>query len=82
MKYFSSGESGSFSKYLFQSVKLMLASLREKENLTNRNAGMKISDDVFKKVRKVKKLEGHFRAFGTTDSEELIEKNCGGDGNR
>lgn len=57
-----------FSKYVCTAISNALSSAKEKATFENRS-GMKISADVFKKAKKVKKLDSDFEKFGFKDEK-------------
>ena len=63
-----------FSRYVCASVSRKINSEKEKASLSDRNAGMKFSDDVQKKIRRVLQLDKHYVQFGIADEKRRNEK--------
>lgn len=60
----------SFSEYACSSIKRRLNFLKEKDSIERKNGSMKISEDTFKKAKKVKSLDDYYLKFGFKDEEK------------
>lgn len=81
LKYFPNSEAFKkgvpFSKYLFASLGNSISTSEEKEALANKNGGLYISDDKYRRVKKVKKFFEDVRKMypdQNFDDDSLIEK--------
>ena len=63
-----------FCQYACTAVKNRISTAKEKDSLEDKNAGMKISDDVQKKIKKIRQLEKHYIQFGIMDEKKRIVK--------
>lgn len=64
-----SNEKMSFSQYVCSSIKRKLNFLKQKEVTEQKNGGMRISEDAFKKARKVKALDDQYKKYGFKDEK-------------
>ena len=58
-----------FSRYVCTSIRRRISALREKDALESKNAGMNVSSDAYKKIKKIKDLDGYYAKFGCTDEK-------------
>ena len=63
-----------FSKYLFSAIKRKIGSEMEKETLSDKNAGMKFSDDAGRKIRKIRQFDRDCLQFGIADERKRNAK--------
>ena len=63
-----------FSRYVCAAVSRKINSEKEKDALSEKNAGMRFSDDSQKKIRKILQLDKHYVQFGIADEKRRNEK--------
>ncbi|MBR0100436.1 MAG: hypothetical protein IJP90_12100 [Treponema sp.] len=65
-----SNEKMSFSQYACSSIKRRLNFLKQKDSAEQKNGGMKIPEDAFKKAKKIKALDEQYKKFGFKDEKK------------
>lgn len=60
----------SFSQYACSSIKRRLNFLKQKDSAEQKNGGMKIPEDAFKKAKKIKALDEQYKKFGFKDEKK------------
>ena len=60
----ASAAGGKISKYLYNSIDRMLATLKENDTYKEQNGNVRISDNDLRKAKKIKKLDAYYEKLG------------------
>lgn len=70
----SPANGATFSQYACYSIKRRLNFLKHKDSTEQKNGGMKISEDAFKKAKKVKEFDELYKKLGSKDEKKRNRK--------